>query len=139
MIGTSRYRKEYKAMFEKLIMHIFDVANLSFGEATDSLVAFIDDLDDIVSVLEQIGTIPEAIVHDSTEEKLFAKASDIVLSNVFRKIGLKSTVIKERLDSADVQAESLLYGYTLVADAKAFRMSRTAKNQKDFKVSTLSG
>jgi len=96
-------------------------------------------LEDIVSVLEQIGTIPESITHDSTEEKLFAKASDIILSRSFREIGLKSTLIKERADSADVYAESLFHGYTLVADAKAFRMSRTAKNQKDFKISVLSG
>lgn len=45
----------------------------------------------------------------------------------------------ERGDAADVFAESSIYGYTLVADAKAFRMSRTAKNQKDFKVNALSG
>ena len=126
-------------MFEKLITYIFKVANLNFGEATSGLIAFIDDLSDIVPVLEQIGTIPEAIAHDSTEEKLFARASDIVLSRAFCEIGLKATVIKERADSADVQAESPLYGYTLVADAKAFRMSRTAKNQKDFKVNALSG
>jgi len=125
-------------VFEKLIMHIFNIANLKFGEATDSLFAFINDLDDIVPVLEQIGTIPEAIAHDSTEEKLFAKASDILLSRAFCEIGLKSTVIKERANSADVLAESPLYEYTLVADAKAFRMSRTAKNQKDFKVNALS-
>ena len=52
---------------------------------------------------------------------------------------MKSTVIRERGDSADVLARSPIYGYTLVADAKAFRMSRTAKNQKDFKVAALSG
>jgi len=77
-------------------------------------------------VLEQSGTIPESITHDSTEEKLFAKASDIILSRSFREIGLKSTLIKECADSADVHAESLFHGYTLVADAKAFRMNRTA-------------
>ena len=29
--------------------------------------------------------------------------------------------------------------YSLVADAKAFRLSRTAKNQKDFKVQAMDG
>ena len=38
----------------------------------------------------------------------------------------------------DVIAESRVYGYSMVSDAKAFRLSRTAKNQKDFKVSALS-
>jgi type II restriction enzyme len=47
--------------------------------------------------------------------------------------------VLQRADSADVIAESDIFGYTLVADAKAFRLSRTAKNQKDFKVGALSG
>ena len=94
---------------------------------------------DFIHTLRQIGIIPECIAHDSTEEKLFSKASDAVLSRAFREIGLKSAVLKERGDAADVLAESPIHGYTLVADAKAFRMSRTAKNQKDFKVVALSG
>jgi type II restriction enzyme len=126
-------------MFGKLVSYIFKVANRNFSEATESLVKFIDSADNFIAILEQIGTIPEEIAHDSTEEKLFAKTSDIALARAFREIGLKSTIIKGRADSADVQAESQLFGYTLVADAKAFRMSRTAKNQKDFKVGALSG
>jgi type II restriction enzyme len=128
-----------RIMFEKLVKHIFMIACQDFGEATTNLINYIDEADNFIAILEQIGIIPEAIAHDSTEEKLFAKASDIVLARAFREIGLKSAVIRERADSADVQAESTLFGYTLVADAKAFRMSRTAKNQKDFKVVALSG
>jgi type II restriction enzyme len=52
---------------------------------------------------------------------------------------LKPTVIYKRGDSADILVESPLYDYTFVADAKVFRMSRTAKNPKDFKVVALSG
>jgi HindIII restriction endonuclease len=48
---------------------------------------------------------------------------------------MRSTVIEERADSADVIAETV--NYRLVGDAKAFRLSRTAKNQKDFKVEAL--
>ena len=69
---------------------------------------------------------------------IFAAMFDDVLSCAFRELGLKSMVLHERADSADVIAESEIYGYSLVADAKAFRLSRTAKNQKDFKVSALS-
>ncbi len=126
-------------MFEKLVRHIFTIADHDFGEATDNLITFIDQADDFMSILAQIGAIPESIRHDSTEEKLFVKASDIVLSRAFREIGLKSTVLQKRSDAADVQAESKLHGYTLVADAKAFRMSRTARNQKDYKIGALSG
>ena len=92
-----------------------------------------------MATLTQIGTIPEWIPHDSTAEKLFSKASDAALSRAFREIGLKSTVLYSRGDSADVIAQSPAFGYTLVADAKAFRLSRTAKNQKDYKVVALSG
>lgn len=69
---------------------------------------------------------------------MFSKASDIILSRCFRMLGLKSKAVNERADSADVIAESIHHKYSLVADAKCFRMSRTAKNQKDFKVSALS-
>ena len=126
-------------MFSKLLALINKVANDGFFDATEKLNNFIYSTDSFSDILTQIGTIPKAIAHDSTEEKLFAKASDAVLSRAFRELGLKSTVLSERADSADVIAESPLYGYTLVADAKAFRLSRTAKNQKDFKVTALSG
>jgi type II restriction enzyme len=126
-------------VFWTLLDEIFMVARLDFLTATNRLIDFIDTAENFPGILEQIGTIPESIDHDSTEEKLFAKASDAVLSRTFREIGFKSTVLKDRADSADVQVESPFYGYTMVADAKAFRMSRTAKNQKDFKVVALSG
>lgn len=61
-----------------------------------------------------------------------------MLARAFREMGLKAAVLQERGDSADVIAESRIFDYTFAADAKAFRMSRTAKNQKDFKVSALS-
>lgn len=70
---------------------------------------------------------------------MYSKASDIVLARCFRLLGLASRALDERTDSADILAESISgYNYSLVADAKCFRLSRTAKNQKDFKVSNLS-
>ncbi|MDR0905019.1 MAG: HindIII family type II restriction endonuclease [Oscillospiraceae bacterium] len=126
-------------MYIELINEIFESAPLGFVSATNRLVDYIDSIDNLLELIQQIGTIPESIDHDSTEEKLFAKASDAVLSRAFRELGLRSTVIAERADAADVIATSPIFGYTLVADAKAFRMSRTAKNQKDFKVTALSG
>jgi type II restriction enzyme len=81
------------------------------------------------------GIIPEVFAHDSTEEKLWAKYCDILLSLTFNQLGIASRVLRTRGDSADVFGETR--EYTLVADAKAFRLSRTAKNQKDFKVNAL--
>ena len=126
-------------MFNILLNLINECALGNFFDATEKLKHFIYSTEQFEGILAQIGTIPESIEHDSTEEKLFAKVSDIVLSRAFRELGLKSNVLSERADSADVFAQSPLHGYTLVADAKAFRLSRTAKNQKDFKVTALSG
>lgn len=126
-------------MYEDIISVIRGSADRDFESASKLLEECVNADVDFIHTLRQIGIIPECIAHDSTEEKLFSKASDAVLSRAFREIGLKSAVLKERGDAADVLAESPIHGYTLVADAKAFRMSRTAKNQKDFKVVALSG
>lgn len=125
-------------MFDILLKKINEVKYLKFDKATDELENFIYNNYNFLNILEEIGTIPESIEHDSTEEKLFSKVSDIVLSRAFIEIGLNSKVLKERGNSADVFAESKFHGYSLVADAKSFRMSRTAKNQKDFKINSLS-
>jgi len=57
------------------------------------------------------------------------------LALAYKAIGLKSIVLTERADVADVEAFTT--DYSFVADAKAFRLSRTAKNQKDFKVQAM--
>lgn len=89
----------------------------------------------LIDHLRLCGSIPESYKHDSSEEKLYSKYTDCLLSLTYQALGLKSLVIKERADVADVEA----FGkdYSFVADAKAFRLSRTAKNQKDFKVQAL--
>jgi type II restriction enzyme len=91
----------------------------------------------LIPIVTEIGAIPEDIGHDSSEEKLYAKASDMVLAKCFQELGLRSTVNKERANCADVVAKSQFHHYSLVGDAKSFRLSRTAKNQKDFKVKSM--
>lgn len=113
----------------------------SFKEATNILKEYIDlvSKQEFITIVQNIGTIPENIIHDSSEEKLYSKASDIVLARCFRILGLSSKALEDRADSADIIAESIHgYQYSLVADSKCFRLSRTAKNQKDFKISNLS-
>ena len=111
-----------------------------FKARSKEITKFVNELDFEVfkQIVKHIGTIPENIEHDSTEEKLYSKASDIVLARCFKELGLRSKALDERGNSADVLAESIYDGYSLVADAKCFRMSRTAKNQKDFKINALS-
>lgn len=82
------------------------------------------------------GVVPERFAHDSTEEKLYAKYCDILLAESLSLLGISAEVLTERSDSADVLG-GVRGKYSIVADAKAFRLSRTAKNQKDFKVEQL--
>ena len=131
-------------MFDVFLDKILEISNdeksKTFKEQTKSVSEFVKTLTDeqIKSIVKEIGTIPECIKASSSAEKLFSKSSDIILSRAFKMLGLKSKAIDERGDSADVLAESIHHKYSLVADAKCFRMSRTAKNQKDFNVAALS-
>lgn len=130
----------FKTFLDKILEISSDLKIESFKEQTKQVSSFVDVLSDenIKSIIKEIGTIPECIKASSSSEKLFSKSSDIILSRAFKMLGLKSKALDERGDSADVLAESVYHKYSLVADAKCFRMSRTAKNQKDFKVAALS-
>lgn len=81
------------------------------------------------------GNIPESYGHDTSKEKQYSKYTDSLLCFAYKQMGLKSIVITERADVADVEVFARKYSF--VADAKAFRLSRTAKNQKDFKIEAI--
>jgi len=89
----------------------------------------------LIGHLRLCGAIPERYMHDSSEEKLYSKYTDVVIHEAYTAMGFTSLVLKERADAADV--ECVCDDYSFVADAKAFRLSRTAKNQKDFKVQAM--
>lgn len=110
-----------------------------FAEATEQVKTYVETLNtqSLIEIVKEIGTIPECIEASSSAEKLFSKASDCILACCFSKLGIPAVAVNERGNSADIIAQSM-HGYTLVADAKTFRLSRTAKNQKDFKIDTLS-
>ena len=92
-------------------------------------------IDSLLGHLRLCGVIPERYGHDSSEEKLYSKYTDVVIHEAYLSMGFNSIVLKERADVADVECVNKDYGF--VADAKAFRLSRTAKNQKDFKVQAM--
>ena len=126
--------------FNRFIDKIINLsATEKFADASVEIKSYVDGLhrDNIIEIVKEIGTIPECIEASSTEEKLFSKASDCILARCFSELGMPSIAVNERGNSADIIARSQ-HGYTLVADAKTFRLSRTAKNQKDFKIDTLS-
>ncbi len=115
----------------------------SFGDDSTKMIAELqaeiarDGTEGLLDHLRLCGAMPEQYGHDSSEEKLYSKYTDAVISESLTAIGLTSAVLTARADVADVQARGA--GYSLVADAKAFRLSRTAKNQKDFKVQAMDG
>jgi hypothetical protein len=92
-------------------------------------------IDALLGHLRLCGAIPEKYGHDTSEEKLYSKYTDVVIHEAYLSMGFNSIVLKERADVADVECVS--NDYSFVADAKAFRLSRTAKNQKDFKVQAM--
>jgi len=122
-------------MREKIIDEIFKIAQKQ--DAFDILEKEYSFLsrDNLSSEIVQIGIMPEVFEHDSSEEKLWSKLSDIILASALNYLGLQCNVIRTRGDSADVYGKT--DGYTIVSDAKCFRLSRTAKNQKDFKIKAL--
>ena len=112
---------------------------INFDVATERLISTIQSFskEETEIVLTTVGIIPELFDKDSTEEKLYSKASDAVLAKALTYLGFETALFKTRGDSADVFAKSKIWGYSLIADAKSFRLSRTAKNQKDFKIKAL--
>lgn len=128
------------ATFLTNIFHISSTKTNQFVSQSESIQSLVDSMpdDEIRNIITEIGTIPESIAASSSVEKLYSKASDIVLARALKMLGLTSKALAERSDAADVIAQSPFHKYSLVADAKCFRLSRTAKNQKDFKISALS-
>lgn len=130
---------------ERRIKWIEEIRNLSghFGNDSDRLEQELsqeigsDGFPALLDHLRLSGDIPESYEHDSSEEKLYSKYTDSLLAESFKSMGLRSFILKERGDAADVDVFAQQYSF--VADAKAFRLSRTAKNQKDFKVQAMVG
>ncbi len=124
---------------------VAELSNLdgSFSDASIRMIAELrteianEGEDALLDHLRLCGTMPEQYKRDSSEEKLYSKYTDAVISESLSAIGLNSALIDTRADAADVQARGRFY--SLVADAKASRLSRTAKNQKDFKIQAMDG
>lgn len=124
---------------------VAELAKLS-GSFGDDSTRMIEELhadiakngsDALLDHLRLCGAMPEQYDHDSSAEKLYSKYTDAILSETLSTLGLRSSILTARADAADVQARGSKF--SLVADAKAFRLSRTAKNQKDFKVQAMDG
>ena len=94
-----------------------------------------DGLPALLDHLRLCSAIPESYERNSSQEKLYSKYTDTLISAAFSYFGLSSAVLTGRGNSADVEVVGKKYSF--VADAKVFRLSRTARNQKDFKVRAM--
>lgn len=126
--------------YNKVNAKIFELSeddNISFQEAGSEIERKIDGCsrEELIKHVKYGGVITEQFDHDSTEEKLFAKYCDVIFAKALSYLGFQARAIDARGDAADVDAKC--NDYELVGDAKAFRLSRTAKNAKDFKVESL--
>jgi type II restriction enzyme len=106
--------------------HIIDLI-FSFSKehtAFETLESHLAEVDqkELPPMLLECGVLPEVFNHDSTEEKLWAKYSDILISKSFELLGLKSRVIRVRGDSADVFAET--ENYTVAGRAVGFALEQ---------------
>ena len=134
-----------KKTLERRAYWVQEIRTLSgnFGEDSDrlerelSVEIHANGSEGLIDHLRLCGAIPESYAESSTEEKLYSKYTDALLAEAFRFLGLRSLVLAERADAADVDV--FAKDYSFVADAKAFRLSRTAKNQKDFKIQAMDG
>ncbi len=89
--------------FNELCSLINNLATtMTFQEAGNQLEKLIFNCSkkDFMSLITEIGTIPEFIGHDSTEEKLYSKVSDIILAKCFISLGLKVIVLQERISQS---------------------------------------
>ncbi len=124
----------------QLISDLADRSGVAFDAKTEKLSHFVGSLPDaeLRILLGECGFIPESYEHDSSEEKVYAKAMDICVAIALSKVGFKSSVATERSNMADVLARAEgEHPFSLVLDAKAFRLSRTALNPKDYKIEAL--
>ncbi len=131
--NTKERRKFWVSEISKLSGRFGTDAERLESELINEIKA--DGTDAILDHLRVCGNIPEIYKRDSSEEKLYSKYTDILIAHTLENLGVKSFVIRERSDTADV--EGIISDYSFIADAKAFRLSRTAKNQKDFKIQAM--
>ncbi|MDW8295456.1 MAG: HindIII family type II restriction endonuclease [Raineya sp.] len=136
MLNKERIEKRRQKWIQKIAERkekFADISNWIRKEIDDEIAQ-----EGSIALLEHIrmcGNIPENYQTDSTEEKIYSKYTDNLIAVAYRQLGMQAIVLDDRSDSADV--EVFTSAYSFVADAKSFRLSRTAKNQKDFKVEAM--
>ena len=85
----------------------------------------------LIDHLRLCGNIPEMYGHDTSEEKQYSKYTDSLLAFAYKEMGLKSAVLTERADAADVDVYAKKYSF--VADEKHLDLVEQQKIKKTLK------
>jgi len=139
--GAANGQKGLPSMrYNEVASQITSLSNnerLDFIARAARLKAAVDALtaEEVLEHLDYSGLIPECFGHGSSDEKLYAKYCDALLARALRELGLKARSILEGTDAAPVSANG--DDYSIVGDAKAFRLSRPPMHQKDFSVEAI--
>ncbi|MEG1686257.1 MAG: HindIII family type II restriction endonuclease [Angelakisella sp.] len=100
-------RKQFGMFLEFLFALTANKTNFKLaGEKIENYIHALNRTD-FIAIVQEIGTIPEIIEASSTEEKLYSKASDIILARCFTELGIRAKSISERGNSADIIAECI--------------------------------
>jgi hypothetical protein len=88
--------------------------------------------DEFIEQLIILGYIPDLYLSDSSQETLYTKLTEVVVSEWARRMGYESKYVKQKSSYEDV--DIIIPEGTIVCDAKSFRMGRSQKspNVKDF-------
>ncbi|MEO0042481.1 MAG: hypothetical protein RL329_1929 [Bacteroidota bacterium] len=110
--------KKFKTMRNDIINLIFKIAKEkdAFNQLEQHLLN--TSKQDLSENLIECGILPEMFEHDSSEEKLWAKFSDILLAKALTFLDIEAHVLGARGNSADVFGKNDYY--TIVGDAKTF-------------------
>lgn len=86
----------------------------------------------LADLLIYSGYIPDLYASDSSQETLFSKLVEVLVCEWACRMGFSSKFIKQKASYEDVNIT--INGYTVVCDAKSFRLGRSQKapNVKDF-------
>jgi hypothetical protein len=123
--------------YDEMIDLLDDIEEYSFQKKSDVVQKIVYNMnaDQLQDYLSKCGVIPERFSHDSSNEKIYAELCEIIVASFFKQLGETASVLEKRSGSADVLASQ--NQEHVVLDAKAFRLSRTALNPKDYKIEAI--
>lgn len=121
------------------------VFNQDLSQTTDVLVEKAQEWfrtlndQDVIELL-MTGFIPDTYEENREQEKIFTKLIEVLVGEIFSRIGFDSTIVKTKSESEDLRIAA--GEQAILVDTKTYRLGRSqvAPNVKDFvKLHTIDG